>query len=154
MRLKNRDHRPEGGFAFHYVRDSDGVAVRVDGANGMAQLTERVEKSFANNKMTVPPNLAEIIEHQICLRQSNPLDACWSGGIGDDLHHKWIKPFLSTAAAAMPGTGIMASVKKAVEKVAGCSSCGGTKIYDSKRDNTGRAGKLNRLARRMKTPKP
>ena len=151
MRLKNKNIAPQGGFSFYFVGDGE-VVVHVTG-NSIPQLTEKARASMSNQGISIPENLPEIIEHQICLRQSNPTEACYSGGIGDDLHHKFIAPFLKSVASRVGGTasgsGFIAKARtafaSAVERVAECQSCKGTTVYKDGKKNLGRAGSLNNL---------
>lgn len=154
MQLKNRNATPQGGFTFRFnTPDGSVMSIR---STGLSQLTEQVKRVFRNLGMEIPDNLSVIVEHQICLNQSSPTTACWSSGIGDDLHHKWIAPFLNRIAdVAAPSartavtTGVVSKVRnavaKAVRKVAGCSSCKGTRTYKQGVNNLGRAGTLNKL---------
>lgn len=147
MRLKNRNQTPPGGFAFYYENIETKQEIRVPqgdkSANGVSQLTGLVQASLTNNGMEIPPQLALIVEHQICIRQDNPLTLCFSGGIGDDVHHKVMKPLLRSIArgAAKVGAKI---VSDAATKIGGCTGCGGTKTYVQGRNNLGRAGTLNK----------
>ena len=165
MRLKNLNESPSGGFTFFFHNERLNQTDQVV-ANGMDTLTDKTASQFRNLGMEVPENLREIIEHQICLRQPNPTQACWSSGIGDDLHHKWIKPFLTRVADALEGkqpafpdkatrspkrrfTGMISqaakTVAKAARRVASCGSCGGSRTYKQGTNNLGRAGQLNRI---------
>lgn len=119
--------------------------------NNLAQLTEKVKGAFSNNGIPIPEDLQVIIEHQICVCQDNPTEVCWSGGIGDDLHNKWIGPFLKRLARAMDTSeeGVISRARRAVaktaEKIAGCSSCKGSRVYQNGKNNLGRAGTLNKI---------
>jgi len=166
MRLKNLNESPSaGGFTFFFHNERLNQTDQVV-ANGLDTLTDKTASQFRNLGMEVPENLREIIEHQICLRQPNPTSSCWSSGIGDDLHHKWIKPFLTRVADALEGkqpafpdkatrspkrrfTGMISqaakTVAKAARRVASCGSCGGSRTYKQGTNNLGRAGSLNRI---------
>lgn len=147
MRLKNRNQTPPGGFAFYYENISTGQEIRVPtgsgSANGVSQLTGLVDASLRNNGMEVPPDLPLIIEHQICLRQPVPLDVCFSGGIGDDIHHKVMRPLLRSIARGAAKVGLK-KVSGAATKIGGCSGCSGTKTFVQGANNLGRAGTLNK----------
>lgn len=161
MRLKNKREVPEGGYQFlYYAIGKEGkVLVQVMKSNGpisdpISQLTEDAKRSMAMNGVIVPTNLTEVIEHQICLRQSNPMDVCYSGGIGDDLHHRFIKPFLLSAAENIEGAGsgvlgnIANAASRVLRSVANCVGCAGTRVYDQSANNLGRAGTLNKITER------
>lgn len=146
MRLKDKNSSPHGGFFFE-IENEHGKIVRVPeagkSANGIPQLEALAREALSKMGVAAPPDLAGVIEHQICMRQPNPERACWSGGIGDDLHHKILKPFfkgVQKAAARVKLKGLA----KTAGKVAGCSTCGGGKPFKKGDDGTGRAGKLNR----------
>jgi len=164
MRLKNLQESPHGGFVFFFHNEKLHQTDQVM-ANGIETLLNKTEAQFRNLGMEVPENLREIIEHQICLRQPNPTASCWSSGIGDDLHHKWIKPFLTRVADTLdkptpfpdkatrsPKRTFTSFVSKAtkaaastIRRVASCGSCGGSRTYKQGSNNLGRAGTLNRL---------
>jgi hypothetical protein len=152
MKLKNKNETPHGGFTF-YFKANDGTTVMVR-SNSLSQLSEKVSVQMRNLLIPVPSNIKTIIEHQICLRQPSPIEACWSSGLGDDLHHKWIAPFLKRVSMGLaPSEGsseglISRARKKAsgiVQSIARCSSCSGTKVYDKSKNNLGRAGMVNKL---------
>lgn len=165
MRLKNLNTSPSnGGFLFFFHNERLNQTDQVS-ANGLDTLVDKTSAQFKNLGMEVPENLREIIEHQICLRQDNPLSACWSGGFGDDLHHKWINPFLTKVADTLDKTpsfpdratrsprrnftSVISKAAKAVaqtaRRVASCGSCGGSRTYKQGSNNLGRAGSLNRF---------
>lgn len=141
MTLKEHHKQPIGGFTFYFEAPS-GEVVQLTGAS-ISNLTRKVNSNFLNLGMNVPENLAAIIEHQICLRQPNPVASCWSGGLGDTLHHKWIKPFISRASDAVKAlTGY-----SGLEAVSNCQTCSGTKVYKAGANNLGRAGTLNKIGK-------
>ncbi len=161
MRLKNLNESPHNGFTFHFRNEVAQQNDMVTG-NSLDNLESKVTAQFRNLKMAVPENLRQIIEHQICLRQPNPANSCWSGGLGDDLHHKWIKPFLTRVADKLdafptpfrgvnerPKGGIISRAAKAIAKtarrVSTCGSCGGTRVYEQGANNLGRAGQINQV---------
>ena len=153
MRLKNKNSTPAGGFVFYYKDSATKKEIRVPAgnrsANGLKQLSGMVTLAFKNNGMNIPKNLVELIEHQICLRQKDPTKVCFSGGIGDTLHHKVAKPM--TRAIAKAAKKLHApKVAKAVTRVGGCSGCSGTKTYVQGKRNLGRAGLLNKLTPKHK----
>lgn len=157
MTLKDYNRSPaNGGFRFFYKKP-DGESSQVHHPSSIEQLVVRTVEQFRNNGMEVPENLRQIVEHQICLRQPNPLESCWSGGLGDDIHHKWISPFLSKVEKLSDKMvkgrkGIFAKVVAAVGGVARairkCGDCGGRKTYEQGKNNLGRAGTLNRISRK------
>jgi hypothetical protein len=169
MKLKNRNESPpEVGWVFHF-ENLDGRVQRVAPANSIKDLATKARKMMLNHRVPIPANLEEIIEHQICARMSNPTEHCWSGGLGDDIHFKWVRPFLSSAQlkleASVDGrlsTGEKTFIKrfakaaadvavKVIKKARSCGACGGTKVYrhGDAHGNLGRAGMLNQ----MKGPK-
>ena len=149
MRLRTQDEPPpNGGFCFYHTTPS-GDTVKVAGANGIRDLEKLVRSSLRANEMPIPDDLATIIEHQICVRQSNPKSVCWSGGIGDDLAEKWIDPFLVKASSGLAAIG-MKALGSVVAALGSCSSCKGTKVFKGDGKDTGRAGKLNNLGKAFK----
>jgi hypothetical protein len=149
MILKNKNSSPPGGFVFYYTHPETGKTVRVPSdktANGVSQLASLVKAAFRNNKIPVPPNLEEIVEHQICIRQPEPLSICYNGGIGDMIHHQLAKPVLNAIALKAGKVKMGEGIARIARKVAGCGGCGGTRTYASGKNNLGRAGKLNSIA--------
>lgn len=147
MRLKNLNQSPHDGFVFYYEGKGGGpVRVPVTGSAGsMRRLVLLASRALVNNGLDVPDNFRDVVEHQICLRQPDPDGACFSSGLGDDLHHKVMKPLfigLSEAAAKVGLDSLAAGAKK----VAGCSGCGGTRVYKQASNNLGRAGSVNNMA--------
>lgn len=172
MRLKNSNKTPPYGWVFWY-KAPDGTTVQLaPQVNSLSALTAYVIKTFENQGIAVPENMQEIVEHQICMRQDNPTETCWSGGIGDDLHHKWVKPFLKKVIAAVeeePETGATPkkkgvlsrafsaarrAVRKQAQAIKSCVGCSGTITYDPTVNNLGRAGVLNELPQKLKKIKP
>lgn len=152
MTLKQPNTKPHGGYSFFY-EGPGGVVIQVnEGANGLGQLATQVRASMRANGVVLSPaenrQLEAVIEHQICLRQPDPLESCWSGGLGDDLHHKYIKPFLKrvVARSIKSENGLMKFIGAVATKVSGCSGCGGTTVYARNKRNLGRAGVLNKIA--------
>lgn len=148
MKLKQPNQVPSGGFCFYFRRESDNLQIKITGRN-LRDLADKARKAMVNSAMSPPDNLAEIVEHQICLRQPEPTEACWNSGAGDALHHDLLKPFLKKAAKSLKALGLK-RIGEAVRRKAGCSSCGGTREYRSGVDNLGRAGKLNKVLRSRK----
>lgn len=147
MRLRHPTEPPPGaGFSF-YFEATDGSVVSINRANGLVELEREVRASMKNNGVEPPADLAKIIQHQICLRADDPRSLCWSGGIGDDLHHKWIKPFLVKVADATKG-GVISSLARAL---ASCSGCSGTKVYRAGKNALGRAETVNKAGRGVKS---
>lgn len=150
MKLKTRNRTPHGGFVF-FFKLSSGETIQVSSPN-FNSLVSDSKKIMTANSIAVPQNLEEIIDHQICSRAQDPLEDCWSGGLGDDLHNKWIGPFLRRAAAKIAprnSGSIMAvarqAVSEAIKKVANCRTCGGGKVYKEGETGMGRAGKINKV---------
>jgi hypothetical protein len=146
MILKNRNSTPPGGFVFYYENPKTGEEIRVPtsgSANGLPQLTVWVGNAFQANGIPQDPDLGLVVEHQICIRQKNPLDICYNGGIGDALHHNIFKPLLKVASKA--ASRVSKSAAQALNKKSNCRSCGGTTTYKLGENNLGRAGSLNKL---------
>lgn len=147
MKLKNKNEVPVGGYSFHFY----GVSLEAVGKRRMqtitcdsiSQLTEKTRLTFLAQSIPFPDNMQEIIEHQICIRQPNPPEACWSSGFGDDLH-SLIVPFVKKIADKLEA-GKNAKLASRLRKVSDCSSCGGTSVFDPNVNNLGRAGKVNHL---------
>lgn len=133
-----------GGYLFYFL---SGETVQQLMAPSLRQLTEKARLTLLAQGIPPPEELSVIIEHQICLRQPDPKSACWSSGLGDDLHNKWVKTFLSSAARAITviGTPTAKNIGRAITKVATCQTCAGTTVYDPQANNLGRAGNLNSL---------
>ena len=142
MRLKFPGDVPHGGWAFYLkVR---GKEVKLQ-SHSLALLTESVRKTLASNQLDVPSpeDLRTIIEHQICLRQPDPVEACFSSGIGDDLHHRFVVPVIDWLQRNVSKT--VGRRLQALDSAKGCAGCKGTTVYDPSKGiaNTGRAGALN-----------
>lgn len=148
MRLKDQVMDPYGGWKF-FLFDANGVEVAISGST-RADLVAKVKSSLALNGYDVPKDIDEIIETQICLR--NRANACWSSGLGDEIHSGVFK-FLSFTAALVDGkkkSRARTAIATAVRKIAGCQGCGGTTTYTSGKNNLGRAGVLNKIWRSNK----
>lgn len=152
MRLKNDNLTPSEARVFYYIgpgKNGQEKAYKVGPANSMPQLVQWSSDQMRNQGMEVPENFAEIVEHQVCLRFQRPLDFCYSGGLGDDLHQKWIAPFLSKTADQLSKLGKLGkAVASIVNKVRTCTGCGGTRVFKSGSNNMGRAGTLNQLSKK------
>lgn len=147
MHLKDKNRTPSVGFVF-YFKAPNGTEVRVPvrgSAPGVVKLEQLVKANFQNIGMEIPGNLSQLIEHQICIRHPNPLDQCWEDGFGDHLHYSVALPIIEKAQKAIKKATGKAS--KTLSKIGGCSGCKGTKVYDSKKRNLGRAGILNHLSK-------
>jgi hypothetical protein len=152
MRLANDNNTPSRFRVFYYEgKDEKGrvKTFRVGPANSIPQLVQWSQAQMKNQGVELPENLEtlrEIIEHQICIRMVHPYRYCYSGGIGDDIHNKWIKPFLSSIEVKVEKMGKLGKlVATVVKKVKSCGGCGGTRVFKSGVNNMGRAGKLNKL---------
>lgn len=151
MKLRKKNESPHGGWFFYYISPKTKAVVQVPPgdrpAGGLHKLTALVRNAFLRNKIEVPPNLQEYVEHQICLRQPDPKAACWNSGVGDAIHHYLAKPLAEAASRTLERHGAPTAARR-VRGIGGCAGCGGTKVYDpaKKTKNLGRAGKLNRLA--------
>jgi hypothetical protein len=145
MKLKNPNQVPVGGFAFWY-KASSGTITELR-AHSLAQLTEKVRLTFLAQNITYTGNLSDIVQHQICLNQPVPAEVCDSSGLGDDLHHKFVAPFLKVAAKVMDSTGIrsLQPLSRLAMQTSHCQFCSGTKVFDPSANNEGRAGNLNSI---------
>lgn len=152
MKLKNDDRLPSRYRNFYYEgKDAKGKTrtYKVGPANSIEQLVVWSTRQMENQGVEVPPNLQEIIEHQICVRFSKPSEYCWNSGIGDEIHNQWAVPFLDRMATLTSSLGVVGQVvAKAVQKIKGCQSCGGTRTYKQGANNLGRAGSLNKLSKK------
>lgn len=152
MYLKDKNR---GNYSFFYKNPKTGDEVEIGPIDSFRRLVQSVYGEFANQNIEAPENLEQIIEHQICLRSTNPKDQCWSGGLGDDIHlfvgkiddaiekkapSAVKKAYQTTAQTITKLTG-----KKSHKRLSSCSGCGGTVVYDTRigRANLGRAGRLN-----------
>jgi len=145
MRLKNPNQVPVGGFTFFY-KASSGRVSEVS-ANSLPQLTEKVRLTFLAQSISYTGELSDIIQHQICLNQPAPADCCDSSGLGDDLHVKFVAPFLRAVGKAIEDSGIstIQSIGRMAIQASNCEDCGGSKVYDPEINNQGRAGNLNSI---------
>lgn len=143
MKLKDYSKSPpNGGFTFFYY-NLQKEYMQVKG-NSITQLELRSRTQMQNQGLTVPDNLREVIEHQICLRQPDPGSVCWSSGLGDVIHQDIAKPVANVVSKIAKSLG-MPKIAKAVKKMGGCSSCCGSKTYTQGENNLGRAGKVNKV---------
>lgn len=149
MTLKNRNETPgNGGFMFQFEGPNKEVITVKHGSNSISQLTGKATVIMRRAGIAIPPNLAEIVEHQICLRQARPMEECFSGGVGDTIHQKWIKPFLGKVAASTAKLGrIGRAITKVVNAIGSCGGCGGRKVHQQGKNSLGRAGVLNKLSK-------
>lgn len=145
MKLKNRNETPgNGGFLFYF--EADGKVIPVDGVNSLSQLTSKAEVMMRKAGVDIPDDLEKVVEHQICARQTFPAEECWMGGIGDVLHHKYIKPFLQATAEKAGKKGVRGLIAKVAKAIASCGGCSGKKVHKGK---TSRAERLNKLGNRI-----
>ena len=139
--------QPVGGFVFYFEHPKTGTEVKVplgdNEASGLDQLEKMVRATFQRNNIPAPQHLRLHIQHQICLRQPDPKATCFSGGIGDDLHFKVMKPVLLKTAAVLSKIPGGKGLAKVATKIGGCSGCSGRKTYKQGQLNMGRAGVLN-----------
>jgi len=114
--------------------------------------------SFNASKLDISPGkyIMAAIEHQICLRESDPKQMCWNGGIGDKIHTLAgdIDRAIAKAPSIISKVGIAAvkaatlvTTGKAHRKLGTCSTCGGTRVFSPNANNLGRAGTLNARVR-------
>lgn len=154
MILKRKDETPFGGFTFEFVF-LDGKPGRVE-STGLKQLVLDARIVLDRAGIAFPPNLTAIIEHQICLRQPDPKEACYSSGGGDDLHWKFVQPMMKKVSEkvalinASPGTSktvkaALNIVGRLAESIGSCEACKGKNRYVQGENNLGRAGVLNRF---------
>ncbi len=142
MTLRYPQDMPHGGWVFYLLIGKQEVKLQ---ASSLSQLTESVRMTLQRNGLPAlsPEDLSTVVQHQICLRQPNPKESCFSSGLGDDLHHRFVAPvidWIQRTVSAKTGRRI-----KGLDSVKGCSGCKGTTVYDPSLGlaNTGRAGALN-----------
>lgn len=152
--MKLKDPWRFSDWVFYYqTLDTPPQEGRIVGSSE-EDLLMKVRKQLNAIGVTPPPDLKEIIQHQICLRQADPKSLCWNSGVGDKLHHDWMKPFLTKVALTVEQStknSIMIKVgqkvAKGLRKIAACTTCGGTTTYLPNENNRGRAGSLNDFLR-------
>lgn len=109
MRLRNKRETPVGGFNY-----TDPISERFfDTDSTFDSLVDKVRNYHAANGFSSPPNLALIIEDQICTRQ--PQGRCYyTSGLGDQVS----KVIHGVAAAVdkVAGTNLQ-------KKARGCGGC-------------------------------
>lgn len=153
MRVKY-PHKVDWVFYYRTLSDPP-LEGRISGSSKQ-DLVNKIKSQFAGLGIEVPDNMGDIVEHQICLRMPNPSQDCWNSGVGDEIHHAWMKPFLSKVSDAVSkvesGAGnitlkkFASTLKKKIKLASNCSSCGGTTVYVPGVNNLGRAGTLNKLS--------
>lgn len=106
------------------------------------RLAEEAGKSFEQY-------IGQLIEHQMCLRFKNQIQ-CWNEGVGDSIHNALSAVDGYVAKTPEP---IRRMVERAISVItpsksvtfSGCSACGGTHVMNPRKNNLGRAGKLNNI---------
>lgn len=114
--------------------------------------TKKGREIAESYKMEFPTYMMEVIEHQLCLRSFNPKQECWSSGAGDRLHQAFSSIDVAISNPNVP-KAVQRIYARVVQKITpsksktlgGCSRCGGTRIYDPKERNEGRAGRMNKI---------
>lgn len=102
----------------------------------------------AELNITFEQYMTQVVHHQLCLRNSHIAGLCYSNGIGDSIHE--LLSGVDKVVDKLP-EALKDKVKKVIQKITpsrtstlgGCSVCGGTRSFSSKKDNLGRAGRLN-----------
>lgn len=117
--------------------------------------SQQARKEAADLKLTWTAYWAKVVEHQICLRAHDQKKVCWNDGFGDTLHRAASMVddlidksprILKTIGQGIAKMATKVATGKSNKKLSGCSSCGGTKVFDpEKKRNLGRVGKLNSL---------
>lgn len=111
------------------------------------EYTKKPRKLAKKEKLEWDRYVETLIQHQICVNNQGMIP-CWSDGFGDDLHQKAAQ--VDQYIAKLP-EGPRKVVQRAVQAVtpshtptlSGCSSCGGTQVFDPNVNNKGRAGYVN-----------
>lgn len=106
MKLKNSSQSVPGGY--YYVCE-DGQTIRTDG--NLRKLNIQVYDYLTANGLTIPDDLAEVIENQICDRVPSE---CWKG-FGDRL---------AVAIHAVAGAIDKVAGTELQKAAKGCSGCG------------------------------
>lgn len=124
MKLKDRRLAPAGGYFYVYDLTRDGMTIPItvkSNDGGFDSLVKRVENDMRAQGATVPGNLEELIENQICSRQ--PEGRCWKSKV--NLGDKVASVTHSVAGAidfvVKKTTGKDPGLKK---KATGCRGCG------------------------------
>lgn len=118
MKLVNKNEEPHGGYWYHF-EDQHGTTYNVRGfSEGFPRLVSKVASTMRSNNIEVPPNLADLVEDQICQRQ--PVGKCLYEKKLGDRTAKAIHSFTKIADSAFAAIGIKTSITK---KARGCSKC-------------------------------
>lgn len=108
------------------------------------------QQAFAQEQgYSFPDFMMSAILHQMCVNNKGAIP-CWNDGVGDRIHEAAGK--IDGFIQALP-EGISKRMKKVVQAItpshvprfSNCATCGGTPVFDPNQDNSGRAGKVNRM---------
>lgn len=121
MRLRNKNETPIGGW--HYTfKDSAGNSYTSRGETARI-LQAKVASDMRANNITVPENLWDYIEDQICSRQP-PGQCVYESKLGDGISH-----FIHTFAGGIDKAARMVGIESGLEKKAReCMSCGQRRV--------------------------
>ena len=117
--------------------------------------SQQAKQEAADLKLTWQAYWNKVIQHQMCLRATEPEKVCWNDGFGDTIHRaaSMVDDLIDKAPKFIKGAGQKAAslITRAVsgtghKRLSGCSACGGTKVFDpNAKRNLGRAGKVNSI---------
>jgi len=118
MRLRNKNEAPIGGWKYTFTDDqgnsytSTGVTLRT--------LTQKVNSDMRVNNVTVPPNLQDFIEDQICQRQ--PPKSCFYEDKAGDQISKYIHIFAGGIDKAAASIGLKTNLEQSARRCRGCGN--------------------------------
>lgn len=143
---------PIGGGKAKSIQELTGLVVaqmdEFDRITG-GEYTKKAREEAAKKNKSFPAYVNLMIHHQLCVRYNPSMPGlCYSNGLGDNIHtmfkglDKVIEkmPHLVRSAAA----AVTKRITNGEVKLGGCQSCGGTRSFNPKKNNLGRAGKLNK----------
>lgn len=119
------------------------------------EYSKPAKKEAENLKLQYRAFINKLCQHQVCLNLADPMVYCYNDGYGDALHEvagkiddkiKSLPTPLKKIAETLVQAATFTVTGKPIKRLGGCSSCGGTKVYDpSQNRQLGRAGKINTL---------
>ena len=121
---------------------------------GESGYLQRAKEEAESMGLSLIDYTGRILEHQICLRSSNPSSICLPSGIGDKIHSFIVGVEDSIERAPSPIKTVGKTlIRKSIQLVnknkkattaRGCGSCGGTKTFTKSAWNFGRAGRMQK----------